>query len=144
LLVVAVVAAFIYAAFAQATSGACAGGFTGGGGFVDRLGQETDVAPQCLSLQMGPSPFVLLAMAMIVLWAVRRVARWAVDEQAAVRTTDRATLAVAVVAGASLVIAQVWFALLPIGTWDPAGDSLLIYPFPFASVEMSVEPMPMP
>lgn len=139
LVVAALIAGVGYATFAAASRAYCPGGFSADGGFVDAAGDPTDVAPQCISVTLRPSPLVLIAIAVIVVWALHAVLRRAADEASALRILDRATLIVAIVAVASLVISQVWFALIPITEWFDTG--VLVFPFPFGLVDMVVGPM---
>ncbi|WP_124291650.1 hypothetical protein [Microbacterium sp. ABRD28] len=141
LLVVTLVACVIYPGFTRASSASCLGGFGAEGGFIDGNGQPTDIVPQCLSLQMGPGPFVFAAIAAIVLVTLGRVIRVADDLESATRMLRRAALAIMIVAGLSVVIAQVWFALLPVRDWDPASGYFFLFPFPFASVDLTITPL---
>jgi hypothetical protein len=72
-LIVALIAGIVYGTFTLASSGGCAGGYDGAGGFVDGAGQPTDVAPVCMDLTLRPSPFTFLAIGAIVLLAIGRV-----------------------------------------------------------------------
>lgn len=139
LVIAALVAGFGYAALTQASSSYCPGGFDSDGNYVDWAGNATDVVPSCVNLALRPSPFVLIAIAAIVVWALGAVIRRATDETAALRLIDRAALAVIIVAAASLFISQVWFGLLPVTSWD--GTGTFVYPFPFGSVEMTTSEM---
>lgn len=141
LLVVTLVACLVYPAFIGGSRSFCPGGFDAAGGFVDRNGQPTDFAPQCLSLQTGPSPVVFAAIAAIVLLTLGRVIRVADDLESVTRMLRRAALAIMIVTGLSLVIAQVWFALLPVAEWSPETGLFFVFPFPFAGVEMTVAPL---
>lgn len=141
LLVVTLVACLFYPVFIGGSRSFCPGGFDADGGFVDRDGQTTDLAPQCLSLQMGPGPFIFAAIAAIVLVTLGRVIRVADDLESATRMLRRAALAIMIVAGLSVVIAQVWFALLPVTEWDPASGYFFLFPFPFASVDLTITPL---
>lgn len=93
----------------------------------------------CVDLALRPSPLVLLALVAIVILAVSRVIRAGGDEARAVRTLNRAAVAVAVavVAAGSVLIAQVWFALIPLG----GIDGTYFWPFPFGLVEMTTTPL---
>ncbi|WJL94670.1 hypothetical protein QSU92_11905 [Microbacterium sp. ET2] len=141
LLVVTLVTCLVYAGFTRASRSFCPGGFDADGGFIDGNGQPTDLAPECLSLQMGPSPVVFIAVAAIVLLTLGRVIRVADGLESATRMLRRAALAIMIVAGLSLVIAQVWFALLPVAEWDPEAGYFFLFPFPFAGVEVTITPL---
>lgn len=95
-------------------------------------------AEGCVSLQLHPSPFVFAALAFVVFVAIGRVLRRARTEADALRILDRAALVGTAIAGASLVIGVVWFGLIPLESWN--GSATYVFPFPFASVEMSVTP----
>ena len=135
LLVVGVLAALGYAAFMSASKGYCPGGI-GDGGFIDAAGDPTDVAPRCVNLTLGPSPLIFAVIVGIAFWALTRVLRRAVDVPSAIRVVDRAAAAIAILAVASVVISQSWFALIPITDWDGTGS--FFYPFPFGSVDMVI------
>lgn len=139
LVAVTTIAGLMYSIFLGASKAGCGGGFTAGGGYVDANGDPTEMAPQCVSLSLHPSPVVMLVLAAIVLWALRRVVRRATDEASAIHILDRAALVAVVVAGASVVIAQVWFAAIPVYGID--GSGTYIWPFPFGSVDFESSPM---
>jgi hypothetical protein len=132
------VLAFAYSSFAVASRGRCVGGVSGSGGFVDGDGMPTDTAPTCLTLTLGPSPVVLVAMLALFVWSLGAVLH-ADSPDAAIRTLDRtAAVIVAVVVG-SAVIAAVWFFALPLSSWQ-GGDVAFVLPFPFGSVETEITP----
>lgn len=141
LLIVTLVVCLVYPTFIGASSSVCAGGFDADGGFLDGKGQPTETAPECLSLQMGPSPLVFAAIAAIVLVTLGRVIRVANDLESATRMLRRAALAIMIVGGVSVVVAQVWFGLLPVREWDPQSGYFFLFPFPFASVDLTVAPL---
>ena len=140
-LVIAVIVAGLAYSLSVASKAICAGGVNGAGEFVDSSGNTTDAAPSCLSLHLGPSPVMFVAFAAIVVIALTRVIKRARNEQDALRTVDRAVIVVVVLAVASIVIAQVWFSLIPVSDWTPTGSYSFLYPFPFGSVELSIAPM---
>ncbi|MFC7405669.1 hypothetical protein [Georgenia alba] len=127
LLVGVLVMAFVYAFLTTASAGSCAG-----------AGQSTDVVPQCVDLTMGPSNAVFVALAAIVLWGVAAAAK-RMTEVAAVEVLDRARFLALGLVMLSIVIAQVWLRLIPIQEWFEL--SWVVYPFPFADVEVDVTPM---
>jgi hypothetical protein len=139
LISVTVVAGVLYCVFLGASKGGCAGGITGDGGFLDANGDLTDLAPSCVSMSLRPSPLMLLVLAGMVLFALRRVLRRAGDEASAIRILDRTALAVLLVAAVSVVIAQVWFGLIPMYGIGDSGT--YIWPFPFATVDFVTSPM---
>ena len=138
LVVVGVLAALGYSMFMTASKGYCPGGVSTDG-FVDAAGDPTDVAPSCLNLTLQPSPLILAGIAVIIFWALTRVLRVAVDAPAAIRIIDRAAAVISILAVASVVISQVWFALIPITDWD--GTGAFFYPFPFGAVDMQITPL---
>lgn len=123
-----------------ASRGGCFGGINAGSGdFIGFDGQPTETEPLCYSLQLGPSPFVLLALGIIVVSALTRVLRTARSEADARRTLARAALAIVLVTIGSMVVAVTWFMLLPVDDWQGTGS--LIFPFPFANVDIETWPI---
>lgn len=139
LLVVGLLAAAGYSMFATAGAGYCPGGVDADGGFIDAAGNATDTAPMCITLTLRPSALVFIAVAAIAFGAITLVLRRAVDVPSALRYLDRAAAAIVIITVASVVISQIWFALIPITEWD--GTGAFFYPFPFGSVEMDTQPM---
>jgi len=139
LLVVGAAAALGYSLFMTSGKGYCPGGVSADGGFLDAAGNPTDTAPMCVYLDLHPSPVIFIALAVIVFTAITMVLRRAADAPSAIRYLDRAAAAVAILAIASVVISQIWFALIPITDWD--GTGTFFYPFPFGSVDLRTEPM---
>lgn len=139
LLVTAVIAAFGYGALMTASKGYCPGGVTADGEFIDAAGSLVDMAPTCINLTLKPNGLIYLVLAAIVLYALTVVLRRASDVPSAVRYLDRAAAATAILIVASIIIAQVWFALIPISDWN--GSGTFFYPFPFGSVELVTSPM---
>lgn len=144
LVITALVALFLYWTFTVASRGYCAGGVDASGNVTDQYGNPTDIVPQCYQMVLSPSPFVAIAIALIVILAMGRVLRRAGTVDAAVRILDRAAAIVVAVAVVSLVIAQVWFALIPMTDWGADGSFAVIYPFPFGSGSVTVTPMEVP
>ncbi|WP_345801806.1 hypothetical protein AAIB33_01495 [Microbacterium sp. AZCO] len=138
----AVIAGTAYAMFTQATKGYCAGGTDGTGGYVDASGAATDIAPQCYELTMHASPLNLIAIALIVVLAIGRVLK-AETVAGALRTLDRARYLIIAIAGVSLVVAQVWFWLIPLDSVE-SGSYTVFYPAPFAMVNLETTPMVTP
>ncbi|PPF41930.1 hypothetical protein C5B85_18160 [Pseudoclavibacter sp. AY1F1] len=140
LVLAAAASAGLYSLLMVASRGGCFGGIdTASGDFIDYNGQLTETEPLCYSLQLGPSPFVLLALGIIVVSALTRVLRTAKSEAEARRTLARATLAIVLVTLGSMVIAVAWFMLLPLEEWQ--GTGTLIFPFPFADVDIETWPL---
>lgn len=131
--------ALVYAVFSTASRGGCAGGLDSAGGFVDIAGRPTDIEPMCYSVQLGPNPIVLAAIALIVVWHLRRAERRAVDVASVDRILNRAGLIVLAVALGSIAIGQIWFWMLPVDDWASGGA--IVFPFPFASVSSELTPL---
>ncbi|MET0736150.1 MAG: hypothetical protein ABWY55_10990 [Microbacterium sp.] len=142
LVITALVSGAVYSMFTAAGKSGCAGGIDGEGGFVDANGQPTELVPSCVSLVLRPSPLLLLALAVLVVWAITRVLRSVDGEASAIRTLDRTALAIMIVAGASIVVAQAWFALVPLD--GIGGTGTYVHPFPFATVEFESSLMTLP
>ncbi|AXH34376.1 hypothetical protein DVJ78_02130 [Humibacter sp. BT305] len=111
------------------------------GGYVDADGQPTAVPPSCVTLTLGPSPLVFIALAVIVIVAVARILRRGQTQETAIRIATRAAIVVAAVAAGSVVIAYVWFAFIPVQSWSPDEPSFFLYPFPFGTVDTVSEPL---
>jgi hypothetical protein len=139
LISVAVGAGAVYSIFTSGSRGGCAGGISGDGGFIDANGDPTSIAPTCVTMALRPSPIILIALVGIIVWALGRVLRRAEGEASALRMIDHAALAITALAVASLVIAHVWFTLIPLDGID--GSGTYIWPFPFATVELQTSPM---
>lgn len=142
LTVLAVVAAVIYGVFMSASKGYCPGGVTGDGAFTDAAGNVVDVAPICINLTLRPSFLIYLAIAAIVIGALTVVLRRANDQVTAMRYLDRGAALIAIFVVVSVIISQVWFAMIPITAWD--GSGAFFYPFPFGSVDLETHPMNTP
>lgn len=139
LLIVAMVAGLLFPAFTRGSRGFCFGGTDAEGGFVDSSGQAVDEAPRCVTLNLGPHPLLFVGIAVIVLLALGRVMR-AADEAAALRTLDRAAILVVAAVLLAAVISQVWFRMVPMETFDSDSWSLFS-PFPFAIIDVDIEPI---
>lgn len=139
LVVVAVFAAVAYGVFMSASKGYCPGGVTGDGAFTDAAGRVVEVAPTCINLTLGPSGLIFLAIAAIVIGALTVVLRRANDQASAMRYLDRSAALIAILVVVSVIISQVWFAMIPITEWDGAGT--FFYPFPFGSVDLVTHQM---
>ncbi|MDX2375982.1 hypothetical protein M4I32_04125 [Microbacterium sp. LRZ72] len=134
--------AIFYSVFMGAGKGGCAGGTTATGGFLDENGDATETVPTCVQLTLGPNPLMLVALAAVVIWALSRVLSRADNEDAAIRTLDRAALAVMIATAVSVVLAQVWFSLIPLEGIN--GSGTYFWPFPFGSVDFESSPMTTP
>ncbi|MEV8252479.1 hypothetical protein AB0O95_00790 [Rhodoglobus sp. NPDC076762] len=142
LIITAALAAFGYGTFLVASKGICAGGFNGDGDFIDADGSVTESVPQCISLTLGPSGVIYIAIAVIAILAIRAVQRRASTVAEALRYLDRAAAAIVILVVASLVISYVWFSLIPITDWN--GSGTFFFPFPFGAVEVDISPMQSP
>lgn len=117
LLIAALVSWILYSLLLTGSRGACTGGPESG----DEL---------CAAWSLRPSPFVGLGIALLVIWAVGRIARTPGTEADAVRLLERTGGIVIVVAACSALIATVWFWSLP----GPGTTDTVYFPFPFAVV----------
>lgn len=142
LIIVAVLAAVGYVVLMSASKVYCPGGMNSEGEFVDAMGAVVEVAPSCISLTLRPSVLVYLAIAAIVIGVVTKIIRRATDQHAAFQYIDRGAAAIAILVVASIVVSQVWFAMIPITDWD--GGETFFYPFPIGSVDLVISPMPTP
>lgn len=138
-LVVALIAVFVYAALSTGSKSYCPGGFGGNGGFIDSVGNPTTQPPMCISLALQPSPLIFIGVALIVFLALGRV-RKATDEPAAIRTLDRAAAGIVILVVCALTISRVWFGLISVTDLDP--NSFQIFaPFPFGLIDVVTSPM---
>ena len=108
-------------------------------GLLTSASSATCVADSCISLTLRPNPLIFVALVAIVVIALSVALRWATTEEGAVRYLTRAAVVVAAVAIASIVISQVWFALIPVAEWDGVTANYL-FPFPFGSVDVDFAP----
>lgn len=134
-LIVALIGAALYPAFMSGSRGTCAGGVEADGGFIDSAGRPLDDAPPCIQLNLVASPLVYLGIGLIVLFAINRVIK-AVDEEAALRTLDRAAIGVAALVFLAIFVSQVWFRLIPIADFM-SGSFSVLSPFPFGFIEVT-------
>lgn len=138
---VTALALLAYMTFTRGSAGACVGGVGADGGYIDANGDPTDVAPQCISLALEPSPVVIITVVLTFIVALSLVIRRAQTVPAALRILDRATIVILAITAVSLVVSLVWFGLLPIRDWSPDGPWGFLFPFPFGSVDLSISPM---
>lgn len=139
LLWVSIVAGVVYSSLVRASKSGCPGGVDGSGGYLDANGNPTQIPPECVSLTLGPSPLVVLFIGMAVIWSLGRVLRRAGDEPVALRILDRSAVAIILIVATSVVVAQIWFALIPL--YGINGSGTYVWPFPFGSVDMQTMPM---
>ncbi|OJW00661.1 MAG: hypothetical protein BGO47_02365 [Microbacterium sp. 67-17] len=72
---VAALALLAYMTFTRGSAGTCVGGVGADGGYIDANGDPTDVAPQCISLALEPSPVVIIAVVLTFIVALTLVIR---------------------------------------------------------------------
>lgn len=140
MIICALIASAVYGMVVHASRGFCRGGSTGDGGYLGADGKATDAVPQCIQLTLSPSVFVFIAFGGIVLWALGAVTKRARTEAHALRILGRAMLAISITMFASVIIAFVWFFLMPVDQWDGTHAGFL-FPFPFGAVDLSITPM---
>lgn len=87
---------------------------------------------QCETYTLSPSWIVVAAMAIALLAGLGAASRRA-DAPAALRVLDRTGTVIVAVAFGSIVVAQVWFWMLPLQQVLDQGGGLW-FPFPFGAV----------
>jgi hypothetical protein len=135
-LITALIAGVAYSAVTTGSTGRCAGpttSTTAGDGSVS-------VHQACIAMQLHPSPVVVVALAVILIVAISRVLKPGVREADALRTLDRAATTIAIVAAASILVSVAWFALIPIGDWQPGSGFGVLFPFPLAEAQLTITP----
>jgi len=138
-LIVAVIVALVFPTLMAASRSYCPGGIDGSGGFIDASGQPTDEAPVCIELALAPSPLVYVGIAAIVLLALGRVMK-ANDEAAALQTLNRAAIGITALVGIGVVVAHVWFFLIPVEGFTAHSWSI-VHPFPFGTIDVTTTPL---
>ena len=121
LIITALVAAIGYSMFSTASRARCPGGVSSDGGFIDEFGKSTEVAPSCISMTLHPSPLVYLVLALIVVWAVTRIARGR-DEATVLRVLSWTGPTVILVTILAIVLSRAAFSSIPIEYWDGTSD----------------------
>lgn len=114
LLLVAVVAGFVYSALLTASQGRC---------FEDG---------RCTQLTLQPSPLVVVAIAVLVLVALKRVQTVAGSTEDAVRMLDRTAGVVGILVAVAIVVSHVWFWSIDLG--DGTTGLSVFSPFPFGGI----------
>lgn len=126
-----IVVALVYALMTQGSRGYCAdlgeAESPSGDGSVSAVSS-------CVSLDLRPSPLVFIALAVVVFVAMGRVLRSALTVPRAIQIIDRAAIVAVSVVALSWLISVVWFALIPIETWNGGGS--FWFPFPFGAVDL--------
>jgi len=91
------------------------------------------------SLTMRPSPLIYLTVGLVICWTIPTVLRKAQTESEDARIIRRSTIAVGVIVFVSIVLSVLWFALVqPEALAARAG--YFLSPFPFGTVDFSIEP----
>lgn len=137
------IAALCYFLFTgRGSGGGCAGGYTAEGGFTDSQGNPTTAVPQCVHIEYGPQPAVMLVLLAVMAAALF----WIRHRRAHGRPTGpvaRTAVPVLAVLLALPVAAQVDYQ--PIGAireWRETG--VLPPPPAFAGVTVTYSEMPPP
>ena len=138
LLIWAIVAAVMLATFLHGSMSSCSGGVTGSGGFTDADGQPTDIAPMCGSVTMSASPFVYVAIALIVVLSLTRMLRRADTIDDALRVVNNARMAIVVLTLVTFVVGFWAISTVRVDDWSSYS---LLHPFPFATYDISTRPM---
>ncbi|MGQ2914281.1 hypothetical protein [Microbacterium aurantiacum] len=140
LLWTAFLASILSSVLTVASKAGCSPGRDASGRMVDGNGTATDLEPVCTQMTLAPSPLVFLFFIGAVLWAIRRVLRRSPNDVDAIRTLRRTARTIVIVAAVAVVVAQVWFWVLPLYGID--GQRTYVFPFPFGSVDVVTTPMP--
>lgn len=138
LLIWAIVAVTMLATFLRGSMSSCSGGVTGSGGFLDADGQPTDAAPMCGSISMSASPLVYVAIGLIVLLSLTRMLRRADTIDDALRIVNNARMMILVLMLVTFVVGFWGISTVQVDDW---GSYSLLYPFPFATYDISTHPM---
>lgn len=141
-LMISVAAVLGYSALTRGSAGYCAGGVDSDGSFIDASGQAVDGAPRCVQLTLEPSPMFFIGIALIILLAIGRVMK-ASDEPTALRTLDRAAVAVVALVIVAIVVSWIWLRLVPIEDFARGGGTIFS-PFPFGFIDVDIAPMTAP
>lgn len=139
MLIWTIITGLVYSTFMTGSKGTCPGGVDANGGFIDADGRSVDQAPLCVQLNLRPSVFVYVGIALIVLIALGRVAK-AADERAALRTMEVAIQGAGLLAVVAVAVSLVWFQLIPLDQFN-SGSWSVMSPFPFGVIDVVTEPM---
>ena len=139
LLVIAVVSGFAYSISLLCSQGGGRGGVDANGNYLDENGNRTTDPPLEVNAVLHANPAIPVLLAVIVLVAIILVLRVAHDERSALRILNVTMIVVPVVAVCSVVVGYVWFFAMPLDYWTGSGAHFL--GFPFASVEIAIQPM---
>jgi hypothetical protein len=141
LIVIALVAAVVYSIALTASRGYCTGSMTNDGAFVDDVGRDIGTVPLCLNMTLSPSPVVYAALVIVVLVALGRIVSRAADLADAARILNRAGMVIGALVTAAVVIAHLWFWLLPFGGWQAGGGLSFLSPILVGIVEVESSPL---
>ncbi|WP_413354493.1 hypothetical protein [Microbacterium sp. 1P06AB] len=86
----------------------------------------------CAILHLEPSPLVLLALALVLVFSISRVLRVARSAQESARILSRAVTAIVIIAAATVVVGQAWLWLHGYPSTGPDGALFVVPPFPLA------------
>jgi len=89
----------------------------------------------CVDMQLSASPLLFVGFGIIVFVALGRIIDRNLDPFEASRVLARAGFVVKVTAAVAIVVAQVWFALVPMEDFALRGGAI-ISPFPFGSIDV--------
>jgi hypothetical protein len=90
----------------------------------------------CVDLKLSASPVLFLGIAIVVFFALDRIITRNLDQFEAARVLTRARLVVKIVAAVAIVVAHVWFALIPMDDFGSRGVNV-ISPFLFGIIEVT-------
>ncbi|SCY52847.1 PEP-CTERM protein-sorting domain-containing protein [Microbacterium sp. LKL04] len=93
----------------------------------------------CAILHLEPSPLVLLALALVLVFSISRVLRVARSAQESARILSRAVTAIVIIAAVTVVVGQAWLWLYGYPSSAPDGALLVVPPFPFAGGSVEEE-----
>ena len=142
LLVVAVVSGFAYSISLLGSHGGGHGGVDANGNYLDANGNPTTTPSLEVNAVLHANPAIPVLLAVIALVAIILVLRVAHDERSALRILNVAIILVPVVAVCCVVVGYVWFFAMPLDYWTGSGAHFL--GFPFASVDITVQPIANP
>ena len=91
----------------------------------------------CVDLRLSASPVLFFGFGVIVLLALDRIINRNLDPFEATRVLGRARLVVKIVAVVAIVVAHVWFWLIPMDDFATGGINLLS-PFLFGLIDVSI------
>lgn len=93
---------------------------------------------QCTRLSLGPSPFVLIAMFAVTIWVLGALIRRTSTEAEAIDFINSVSLWVLGIVGAGIVLAQIYFWMIPVEGWPQ--PNMWFSPFPFMNLNVETYP----